>query len=103
MLGLMGFNYESTFWTQVAVQFSVSSPAVLHAILALSALHEHLESSSATTAEGNQLVLKEYDKSIEHLCSFQSTQPIQVTRTCCILLISLENTQENHDTALARL
>jgi hypothetical protein len=45
----------------------------------------------------------QYNKSIGYLRSKQSTQPVQLTLTCCILFFCLENAQGNYDTALAHL
>ena len=51
ILGLMGFDHRSTFWSYMVLQFSQSSPAVLHAALALSALQEHLDRDAMCEAE----------------------------------------------------
>jgi hypothetical protein len=46
VFSLMGFDHGSTFWSYLVPQFVQSSPAILHAALALGALHEHLGGDS---------------------------------------------------------
>ena len=103
MLGLRGFDYQSEFWTEIVLQFSQCCPAVLHAVFALSAFHEQLDSGSANSSGGDRPFLLQYNKSIAHLRSRKSPQPIRFTLTCCVLFICLENAQGNHETALAHL
>ena len=105
ILGLMGFDNGSTFWSYMVLQFSQSSPAVLHAALALGALHEHLggDPNAIGDTKSYRLCLMQYNKSIGYLRSRRSRQPIQLTLTCCILYICLENAQGNHGTALEHL
>jgi hypothetical protein len=105
IIGLMGFDHGSTFWSYMVLQFSQSSPAVLHAALALGALHEHLDGDSNGTGDSGSYrrCLMQYNKSIGYLRSKQSRQATPLTLTCCVLFICLENAQGNHDTALAHL
>jgi hypothetical protein len=101
----MGFDHNSVFWNQTVLQFSAGSPAVLHAVLSVSALHEDLlEGRSITsTSSGEMLFLKQYNKAIQHLRSSQDFQAVSATLICCILFVCLENFRGNHDTALAHL
>ena len=107
LAALTGFDPKSGFWSSV-LQVAHSYPAVLHAVLALSALHEHLNTGPASREESGSstLFLKHYNKSIgclRSLRSDQTPQPLQVTLTCCILFVCLENAQGNHDIALRHL
>lgn len=103
LLRLTGFDYQSKFWNETVLQFSESSPAVLHAVLALSALYEYLDGDSKGTPGRNRLVFKEYNRSIRCLRSAPSPQPIQFTLTCCILFITFESAQDDHQKALLHL
>ena len=103
ILGLMGFDRGSSFWNYTVLQVSQASPAVLHAALALSALHEHLDRDPTRKTESFQLSLLEYNKSIGYLRSRQSNLPVQFTLICCILFICLENAQGSYDGALTHL
>ncbi|KAL6796428.1 hypothetical protein GGI42DRAFT_345227 [Trichoderma sp. SZMC 28013] len=100
---LTGFDYQSKFWNEIVPQFSQSSPAVLHAVLALSALYEHLDGHSKDTHQWNKLILKQYNRSIRCLRLALSPQPIQFTLTCCILFITFESAQDDYQKALLHL
>jgi hypothetical protein len=101
----MGFNHQSDFWSRMVLQFSELSPAVLYAVLALSALHEavYIEGKEIVFAERNTAILRRYNKSITLLRSEHSTQPVQITLICCILFICLENMGGNFAIALEHL
>lgn len=105
ILGLMGFDQGSTFWSHMVLQFSQSSPEVLHAVLALAALHKHQDEKSNGTgnAKSYLLSLTQYNKSIGYLRARQLRRDKPLTLTCCVLFICLENSQGNNDTALAHL
>lgn len=105
MICLMGFDHRSTFWRYMVLQFCQSSPAVLHAVLALAALHEHLDGKSNENGNAGsyRLSLMQYNKSIGYLRARQSRQATPLTLTCCVLFFCLENAQGDHDTALAHL
>jgi hypothetical protein len=103
MLGLRGYDYQSDFWSEMVLQLSHASPAVLHAALALSACNEQLNSGPATIPGRDRLFLLQYNKSIGHLRSRKLLQPVEFTLTCCILFICLENAQGHHEMALTHL
>jgi hypothetical protein len=103
LLHLTGFNYQSRFWNETVLIFSESSPAVLHAILALSALYEDLDSGSKGTPRCNKLVLQQYNRSIKCLRLAPSSHPIQFTLTCCILFITFESARGDYEVALLHL
>ncbi|KAE9364634.1 hypothetical protein N431DRAFT_355270 [Stipitochalara longipes BDJ] len=105
LAGLMGFGHNSEFWNQTVLQFCEASPAVLHAVLGLSALHENLldETRDEITPRADLVVLKQYNKSIKLLQSSRENQAVSNTLICCILFICLENFSGNYDRALAHL
>ncbi|KAF7916318.1 hypothetical protein BELL_0209g00060 [Botrytis elliptica] len=100
MYGLMGVNQDSEFWRRMILQLSEAYPAVLHAVVAISALHEHISRPSAAT---ERVYLQQYNKSIRHIRSLESDNKIQVTLACCIIFVCLENAQGNHERALEHL
>lgn len=69
--GLMGFAHNSEFWNQTVLQFCEASPAVFHAVLGLSALHEALLEGTRldATPNGRLALLQQYNKSIKLLRS----------------------------------
>ncbi|PQE27677.1 C6 zinc finger domain protein [Rutstroemia sp. NJR-2017a BBW] len=100
ILGLMGVNDKSAFWRAIVLQLSEAFPAVLHAVIAISTLHEHLDNP---TFETRRMFLQQYNKSIRHIRTLPSENQIQVTLTCCIIFVCLENAQGNHERALEHL
>jgi len=105
LAGLMGFMHDSEFWNSTVLQFCEASPAVLHAVLGLSALHENLlnDKRNDTMSSADLVFLKQYNKSIKLLQSSQENQAVCITLICCILFICLENFSGNYDRALAHL
>lgn len=82
------------------LQPSEAYPAVLHAVIAISALHEHLTKPSNAT---QRVFLQQYNKSIRPIHSLESDNKTQVTLACCIIFVCLENSQGNHERALEHL
>jgi hypothetical protein len=76
--GLIGFGHNSEFWNQTVLQFCEASPAVLHAVLGVSALHENLLKQDGVDPmlNGDLVFLKQYNKSIKFLQSGQESQSI---------------------------
>lgn len=103
--GLMGFGHDSEFWNQTVLQFCEASPAVLHAVLSLGALHENLlnKTKAKTTPNDDIVFLKQYNKSIKCLQSSLESRSVASTLICCVLFICLENFSGNYDKALAHL
>jgi Fungal specific transcription factor domain len=103
--GLMGFSHDSEFWNYTVLQFCEASPAVLHAVLGLSALHENLlnDARAASSPSDELIFLKQYNKSIKLLQSSQEGRSISSTLICCVLFICLENFCGSYDKALAHL
>lgn len=100
IFGLMGVNADSEFWHRMILQLSEAHPAVLHAVIAISVLHEYLCNPSYTT---QRTFLQQYNKSIRYIRALKSEDEIQVTLTCCIIFVCLENAQGNHGKALEHL
>lgn len=100
ILGLMGVNEKSAFWRAIVLQLSEAFPAVLHAVIAISTLHEYLDNP---TFETRRMFLQQYNKSIRHIRALPAESQIQVTLTCCIIFVCLENAQGNHERALEHL
>jgi hypothetical protein len=86
-------------------QISHSTPAVLHAILALSALLENLHSDfkDGLYYGRQRMFLQQYNKSIAYLRPRANVPHIQSTLSCCVLFICLEMALGNHETALEHL
>ncbi|KAF7858821.1 hypothetical protein EAF04_008864 [Stromatinia cepivora] len=100
IFGLMGVNADSEFWRRMILQLSEAYPAVLHAVIAISVLHDYLVNPSYAT---QRVFLLQYNKSIRYIRSLESEDDIQVTLTCCIIFVCLENAQGNHGKALEHL
>ncbi|KAM3065207.1 hypothetical protein ACMFMG_010399 [Clarireedia jacksonii] len=100
ILGLMGVNEKSAFWRATVLQLSESFPAVLHAVIAISTLHEYLDHP---TSETHRMFLQQYNKSIRHIRTLPAENQVQVTLTCCIIFVCLENARGNHERALEHL
>lgn len=103
LLYLTGFDNQSRFWNETVLQFSEASPAVLHAVLALSALYEHLDGSSKGMLAPDKHVLQHYNKSIKYLRQAPSSHPVEFALTCCILFVAFESARDDHKMALFHL
>ncbi|PON26663.1 hypothetical protein TGAM01_v204673 [Trichoderma gamsii] len=103
LLYLTGFDNQSRFWNETVLQLSEASPAVLHAVLALSALYEHLDGSSKGELAPDKLALQHYNRSIKHLRQAPSSHPIEFALTSCILFIAFESARDDHKMALFHL
>lgn len=103
LLYLTGFDNQSRFWNETVLQFSEASPAVLHAVLAFSALYEHLDGSSKGILASDKLILQHYNRSIKYLRLAPSSHPIELALTCCILYIAFESARNDHKMALFHL
>ncbi|RDW63689.1 hypothetical protein BP6252_11234 [Coleophoma cylindrospora] len=101
---LLGYDRGPGFWNGLVLQLSQCSPAVMHAMLALSTLYEVLHTPTAKeSTENGRLFLQQYNKAIRLLCSPQSTESVESILSCCILFICLENFRGNHEIALNHL
>jgi hypothetical protein len=103
LLHLTGFDNQSRFWNEIVLQLSEASPAVLHAVLALSALYEHLDGSSEGKLAPDKLVLQHYNRSIKYLRQAPSSHPVEFALTSCILFVAFESARDDHKMALFHL
>jgi hypothetical protein len=100
-------------WDKLIFQASLSEPAVLHAILALSSLHrkESLGGNDRSCGElppdeQEQFMLQHYSQAISHLSphfSSRSSFSKQVALITCIIFISLEFLRGRISTAVTHL
>jgi hypothetical protein len=103
---LSGYHTHSDFWNYVLLQTSQSSSAVLHATLALGALHEQMNTGMnlmPKNMNANRFPLEQVNKSIRSLCRQGSALPVQVALTCCVLFICIGNAEGNYEGALRHL
>jgi hypothetical protein len=106
-------SFFSGFWTKLLLQASVSDPAVLHAVLALSSVHKrgtlntHLKCNSNSVPDKlEQVTLQHYIKAIRHLHPHFSTMSRSSTRAAlivCIVFVSLEFLRGHFTTAQVHL
>ncbi|KAJ9138088.1 Zn2/Cys6 DNA-binding protein [Pleurostoma richardsiae] len=93
--------FYSSFWRSFLFQASADEPAVLHAVLALSAAHktEMLGAKTSHTAynslpdEQEQFLLRHYSKAITHLLplfSSKSRASVQVALIACLAFTFME-------------
>ncbi|KAH6670996.1 hypothetical protein F5X68DRAFT_247629 [Plectosphaerella plurivora] len=89
---------DGFFWTHLVMQFGHFAPAVRHAILAISSLHEDFSTghriSSQTT--GNAFALKHYNASMRHI---QETQDENLVLLTCVLFLCVDILLGNVDSA----
>lgn len=104
--------FDSKFWEQLILQISVAEPAIRHGIVALGSLHEARSDINETDIEHNlpdaalHFSLQQYNKSIAYLnnhMSVESGQSVEVVLMCCMLFISFESLQGNHDSSRRHL
>ena len=105
--------FQSDFWTSVVPQVSHSEPAVLHASVALGALHQKSVMSGMSVPMQDmkdkvvQFSLSQFNQSInllkvraEHAQDRESGQALLI---CCILFISIEILLGHYGTAMLHL
>lgn len=88
-------SFLSEFWSHLLLQASLSEPAILHASLALSAVHktDTLDTKTDERAMIDQFALRHYVKAIHHLkAHFTKKDKVsfQVILIACVIFISLE-------------
>jgi Fungal specific transcription factor domain len=100
------------FWNTVLVQASVNEPAVLHAVLTLSSIHEtgvivyddqYRRKSSYSLNEKEQFALQHYTKAIGHLRSHLSANDVHSALITCAIFVCLEVLQGRFRTAFLHL
>ncbi|KAL6887024.1 hypothetical protein GGI43DRAFT_431636 [Trichoderma evansii] len=80
---------DGYFWTHLVLQFSHFTPAVRHAVVAISALYEDFQNGSRIMRlrDGNLFALKHYNAAIRDV---KSTQDDQLILLMCILFMCVE-------------
>ncbi|TAQ84266.1 hypothetical protein B7494_g7405 [Chlorociboria aeruginascens] len=108
---LSGF-FQSDFWSKIVLQVCHFAPSVLHAVIALGALHEsyevlgHDHPFSKKKGENGQFVLQQSIKAIRCLNDTIATRGLESRASVlisCFLFICLESMQGNNRAALAHL
>lgn len=99
-------SYSSEFWSMILLQASHSEPAVLHASLALSAIHKTGIVNNDATSNMEQFALQNYVKAIGLLKPhFEAKQESssRVILIVCIIFVSLELLRGHFGTARTHL
>lgn len=80
---------DGYFWTHLVLQFSHFTPAVRHAVVAISALYEDFQNGSRIMRrrDGNLFALKHYNAAIRDV---KATQDDQLVLLMCILFMCVE-------------
>ena len=87
--------FDSEFWSRRVLQISHSQPAVKHAVLALSSLHQRFEPNDPSRSnEHYTFSLRSYNKAIAHtnlLLSGSGPDTLEVGLVACALFVCYEN------------
>ncbi|KAI9148747.1 Aspercryptin biosynthesis cluster-specific transcription regulator atnN [Paramyrothecium foliicola] len=81
---------DGFFWTHVVMQFGHFSPAVRHAILAISSLYEDFSGGKRITDETageNLFALRHYNASVQHI---RTTDDENLTLLTCVLFLCID-------------
>ncbi|PVI01025.1 hypothetical protein DM02DRAFT_671591 [Periconia macrospinosa] len=103
--------FGTDFHKSVVLRASSSEPAVLHALLALSASHQRKElnildgNRSHLPDEHEKFMLQQYGKAIQHLKDLpdENTRSLRTTLTACLVFIYIEYLRGDHTTAIKHL
>ena len=99
--------FDGSFWSGLLLQLSQSEPAVRHAMMAVSAVHEQFETSGQSTAvmQLESFALQEYNQAIgslqRHLASHEGS--VRLPLLACVLFVCLEFLRRDVDAALAHM
>ncbi|KAF2641118.1 hypothetical protein P280DRAFT_425318 [Massarina eburnea CBS 473.64] len=104
--------FGPNFQKSILLQRSITEPAVLHALLALSACHKRKETNSFSRDRTRlpdkleQFVLQQYSKAIHHLqpCSLpDGSHSIRTTLLTCLVFVYTEFIRGNYRTGYSHL
>ena len=100
--------FPSNFWSKLVLPATQADPAVLHAVIALSSIHETKEYPSPEKEDESiktQFALTQSMKAMKycHQLSQDAPRSTEVVLTSCILFFFLESFQKNHRAALFHL
>lgn len=106
-------SFVSSFWNTLLLQASLSEPAVLHAVLALSSIHRRgIDNGNGQTKQGEipdeqeQFALQQYVKAIGHLQPHlldKDRVSFRIALMTCVVFISLELLRGHFRTATTHL
>ncbi|KNG49426.1 zn2 cys6 dna-binding protein [Stemphylium lycopersici] len=98
--------FDSELWTQTVLQMSHFEPAIKHGVLALSMMHERLESSrdGGGPSMPNDAALIQYMRAVRHSNTLlnireQSQNTIEKILIACIIFTCFENLAGNYKAA----
>ncbi|KAL4866938.1 hypothetical protein BDV12DRAFT_210223 [Aspergillus spectabilis] len=104
---MMSMAFDSKLWQQLVLQMIEGEPAVFHAVVALSALHEHsFHTQNIKQNAYHHFSLSQYNRAISSLhqrAGSNDPQLRQVVLTCCIIFCTLELFQGDYQVAFAHL
>jgi hypothetical protein len=99
-VGKLPGSFISDFWTTLLLQATLSEPAVLHAVLAMTSVHkggvinaDHQQSRNSVPDKLEQVTLQHYLKAISHLQPHflaKDRASIRIALITCIAFISLD-------------
>jgi len=112
--------FGSDFWEKLVFQISFREPAVLHAVIALAALHRRgvtpgqlrrpitaVDHTGAAAMDANErLALQQYNKAIRHLrphLENQGSESVRITLASCVIFTCIELLKGDNDTSRAHL
>ncbi|KUI56246.1 Transcriptional regulatory protein moc3 [Cytospora mali] len=98
-------NFDAIFWRTVVLQISQTEPAVKHAVLAVSSLHESLTSSPFADSTTPSFALQQYSKAIAYILDQMRnplTKPLASLITC-VLFVCIEFMQGKDKESLIHL
>jgi hypothetical protein len=104
----MSGSFFSEFWSSSVLQASMSEPAVLHAILALSSVHRQgiLNDEGLKTGDAERTTLTRYSKAINYLqphFKARDRTAFRIALTVCVLFIAIELLRGHFESARIHL
>ena len=96
---------EAVFWRTFVLQISQTEPAVRHAVLAVSSLHESLTTAPSVGSNAESFALQQYNKAIAHLLD-QMHNPLTkllASLLTCVLFVCIEFLQGKDKESLIHL
>ncbi|KAL0935606.1 C6 zinc finger domain protein [Colletotrichum truncatum] len=90
------------FWTHIVMQFSTFEPSVRHSLVAISNLHEQMESQdpAGIPLQDHSFALQHYNAAINELKAITSQDKQPIVLIVCVLFICIEFLQSNRGAAV---
>jgi hypothetical protein len=108
-LELSGY-FDFDFFSRSVLQLSRQAPPIRHAVIALGALHEYMQTEDVVQEPGcrdalRNSGLRHYNEAISYLSKQpdEGKKTICITLSCCILFIWFETLQGNHVSRMQQL